>query len=171
MRKKKTPKCSREEFERVFSLIYSLELGAAKKKRTLAEELEFSADQLKTLRKAAGALLKAQRFDEAAKAYTFLAAICPFEVHAWIGLGQAEQGRSNSKAALEALGTASLLNLEEPSPHLVAAECFIRDQDYPKAALSLSIALDCVVGKKEYAALKKRIEILSATVNRKLGSN
>jgi len=112
----------------------------------------------------AAQLLEQQRYDAASDAFLFLATLDPFNVEYWLNMGLAEHRRGNEREALKALGMACIVDPESPTPHVYAAECYMKEEDLVHAVDSLRLALEAGLDKEEYAEMKSRVFNLTRIV-------
>ena len=111
-------------------------------------------------------LLDEQSFDASADAFLFLATLDPFNVQYWLNMGLSEHRRGNEREALKALGMACLVDPESPTPHVYAAECYMKEEDLVHAVDSLRLALEAGLDKEEYTEMKNRVFNLTRIVKR-----
>lgn len=72
--------------------------------------------------------------------FFYLTLINPYVKDHWKGLGIAEKKNRRYEAALSAFAMNTLLDLEDPSPHLFSAECYIALKDIENAKHELELA-------------------------------
>ncbi len=77
------------------------------------------------------------RYDEAEKIFKFLVLFDHMTPKYWIGMGAIQQVRKDYDAAVTSYGYASFLDLEDPKPQYLAAECFFAKGDKDNALSAL----------------------------------
>jgi tetratricopeptide (TPR) repeat protein len=81
-----------------------------------------------------------QQYEEAASAFCLLSLLSPSCPSFWQGLGNSEYFLGRYQEALIAYNCATLMDPEEPLPHILSAKCHIALEQYPAAKLALSLA-------------------------------
>ncbi|MBB65011.1 MAG: hypothetical protein CMO81_08085 [Waddliaceae bacterium] len=79
-------------------------------------------------------------FSRATDLYRILTIADPFEKDYWLGLGKAQQDLEDFSSAIKAYASACLLELENPTPHFHAAECYLSLGKFQDAAKALRAA-------------------------------
>lgn len=103
---------------------------------------------------------KKKHYHDAADAFLFLTVLDPYNSFYWIGLGMAEHRCGNHDMSLRAFSTAVLMDIDNPTPHLYAAEVYCAMHDYTNAVKSLDLVVACVGDNSDYLSIKgKAIEI------------
>lgn len=77
------------------------------------------------------------RFDEAEKVFKFLVLFDHMTPKYWIGMGAVQQVRKNYDGAITSYSYASFLDLRDPKPQYLAAECFLAKGDAENALSAL----------------------------------
>ncbi len=77
------------------------------------------------------------RYDEAEKVFKFLVLFDHMTPKYWIGMGAIQQVRKNYDGAITSYGYASFLDLHDPKPQYLAAECFFAKGDKTNALSAL----------------------------------
>ncbi len=77
------------------------------------------------------------RYDEAEKIFKFLVLFDHMSPKYWMGMGAIQQVRKNYDGAITSYGYASFLDLHDPKPQYLAAECFFAKGDRDNALSAL----------------------------------
>ncbi len=107
------------------------------------------------------------RYDDAEKVFRFLVLFDHLNARYWTGLGAVFQVKKNYAEAITAYGYASFLDLKNPKPQYLAAECFLALGDKTNA-LSAIAALEQFCPKetelgREYLAKATALKALAET--------
>jgi type III secretion system low calcium response chaperone LcrH/SycD len=107
------------------------------------------------------------RYDDAEKVFRFLVLFDHLNARYWTGLGAVFQVKKNYADAITAYGYASFLDLKNPKPQYLAAECFLALGDKTNA-LSAIAALEQFCPKetelgREYLAKATALKALAET--------
>ncbi|MBQ4481315.1 MAG: SycD/LcrH family type III secretion system chaperone [Victivallales bacterium] len=107
------------------------------------------------------------RYDDAEKVFRFLVLFDHLNARYWTGLGAVFQVKKNYADAITAYGYASFLDLKNPKPQYLAAECFLALGDKTNA-LSAIAALEQFCSKatelgREYLAKATALKALAET--------
>ena len=107
------------------------------------------------------------RYDDAEKVFRFLVLFDNLNARYWTGLGAVFQVKKNYAEAITAYGYASFLDLKNPKPQYLAAECFLALGDKTNA-LSAIAALEQFCSKetelgREYLAKATALKALAET--------
>lgn len=106
------------------------------------------------------------RYDDAEKVFKFLVMFDHLSQKYWIGLGAVNQVKKDYEKAITCYGYGSFLNLDNPKPQYLAAECFMALGDKVNAlsaldALNEYCPTDTDIGREyraKAAELRKKIE-------------
>jgi len=142
-----------EDFEAAAHMIHSLGIHVDTTP-TLQEVLGVASHDAQRYYEAACRLLQKKRYSEAADAFFFLTMLDPTSFCYWLNLGLAEQMQERYVEALDSLGMATLLNMDDPTPHVYAAECYIASNKLSQAIDSLRLAMECPTEGDEFASVK-----------------
>lgn len=77
------------------------------------------------------------RYEEAEKVFKFLVLFDHMTPKYWMGLGAVQQVNKNYEGAVTSYGFASFLDLSDPKPQYMAAECYFVMGDLDNAASAL----------------------------------
>jgi len=101
-------------------------------------------------------------YDEAKCALTFLTAHEPREATYWLALGGVEQARGDDGAAARAFAIGALLDCEDPTPHLYAAESFAALGNLSAARHAINACLELGAANDAHSeTVAKAVELCS----------
>lgn len=100
---------------------------------------------------------EARNLPLACEVFHWLAFFNPFRKRTWLGLGASYQLSKEWLKALHAYAVASLLDLEDPTPHYYAYGCYDALGDLFERERALQLAAEKVYGRAEYAPLAESI--------------
>lgn len=117
----------------------------------------FSPERMRQFYTCASRFIRDRHYQAAADAFLFLTTVDPGQFDYWVGLGLAEQHLQHYELALSAYCTAAVLDLDDPTPHLQAAECYLARRKLHKANVCLDLAIACSDGGKHRELTQKRV--------------
>ena len=126
--------------------------------KTAQEILGFSDTAMAKFYQDAYTLFEHKRFQDAAKAFLFLATLNPHKPEYWIGLGMAAQLNQDYESAIDAYELAALNNIASPIPYFYLAKCLFAIHDRESALQALEIAIDTAGDIDEFSDLKRQAE-------------
>ena len=106
-------------------------------------------------------ILQKKQYKKASDASLFLCLLDSTSYDYWSLLGISEMLLKHYEKALQAFGVCSILEVDNPIPHVNATECYIALKNWPLAKESLKVATVEVKGKEEFIVVKERIKELS----------
>ena len=86
----------------------------------------------------------------------------------WVRIGKMFQSEGEHNFALEAFGLAVLYEPGSPTPHMAAADSYIKLNRYDLAEKSNDLGLDCCVGNTKYASQRKEMLRLKLKIEKEL---
>lgn len=98
--------------------------------------------------------------EEAKSAFQFLTFYDHLEKRWWMGLGAVNQMLKDYDGAILAYSYTAMLDVEDPTPHLHAADCFLAMEKYEEADSALAATIHWAGDKPEHAGLKERAETM-----------
>lgn len=101
-----------------------------------------------------------EEYRTAGKLFTRLVLSNPFMGPFWTGLASAKQMSRDYEAAIRAWALSALLDLDNPMPHLHAAECYLYLEQKEEAQKALNAALAC----SHDLAHREKIEHIKALI-------
>jgi type III secretion system low calcium response chaperone LcrH/SycD len=105
-------------------------------------------------------------YERAAQLFELLCYLDHMEKKYWLGLGAARQMLKNYEGAVDAYSLASVFDLQDPNPPLLAAECHLAMGQREQALSGFQFAVDCAGERPEHEALKQqaaaKLELLQA---------
>ena len=96
----------------------------------------FTENGLEALYSVAYQFYQNAHYEDAITSFSMLASIAPFDKKHWIGLGAAKQLHKDFEGALKAYAAAAIIDIDDPIPHLHAAESYLvlrKPEEAPKA--------------------------------------
>jgi type III secretion system low calcium response chaperone LcrH/SycD len=135
------------------------------KGKTLQEIFGISDLVLFCFYKVGHALYAEKAYRDAAQVFFFLTILSPFVKDYWLALGMAEKLSDDYEQALYAFAMASLMNINDPEPHLHATECYILLKNVPLAVAELEMAKKFIPHHENPEKWKVHLE----TIQRELG--
>jgi type III secretion system low calcium response chaperone LcrH/SycD len=124
--------------------------------KTAQEIIGFSDQTMAKFYKAAYRLFEHKRYQDAAKAFLFLATLNPHNHEYWLGLGMTTQLCQNYEAAIDAYELAAIANISSPVPYFYLAKCLFAIHDRESALQALDLAIETADEIEEYAELKQQ---------------
>jgi type III secretion system low calcium response chaperone LcrH/SycD len=100
------------------------------------------------------------KYEKALDVFRFLCFYDHLERRWWMGLAATWQMMKNFEDAIEAYRFAALLDVEDPTPHLHAADCFLAIGNTKDAESALMAVIHWAGEKPEHAAKKERAQAL-----------
>lgn len=100
------------------------------------------------------------RYEDASKSFRLLAILDPFTKEHWMGLGASKQLLKKYEEAKQSYAVASLLDFNDPNPHLHAAECYLSQGEINEAMKALKMAKERCSHNENDQSLKKRISVM-----------
>ncbi|MFT4552508.1 MAG: type III secretion system low calcium response chaperone LcrH/SycD [Chlamydiales bacterium] len=79
-------------------------------------------------------------YEDAICTFSMLASIAPFDKKHWIGLGAARQVHKDFDGALKAYAAAAIIDIDDPTPHLHAAESYLALRKPEEALKAIEMA-------------------------------
>ena len=110
---------------------------------TFQEAFGFSDDTMSTLYDIGLRLFNENNLEKATGVFFLLTKMNTFLFEPWLALGMCHQNQKSYGDALYSYAMASLLDFDNPSPHLCSAECYIavNNDQVGREALDLAIAV------------------------------
>lgn len=99
-------------------------------------------------------------YEQAAVLYRLLSAKEPLNADFWMGLGASLQMNSKYEDALTPFAMAASIEIENPQPHLHAAECYFGMLDRKEGFEALGVADSFCTNRPEHQGIKQRIAVL-----------
>jgi len=132
----------------------------------LNQEESFSLGQEEehSLYSSAFTLYANQAYRKASSVFTRLVLINPFSAPYWKGLAASKQMAREYEQALRAWALATLLDTNDPTIHLHAAECLYKVDDKEEAKKALNCAaslLPSLCSDERFEELQRRLDVAS----------
>ncbi len=118
--------------------------------KTLQDKFQLTNNTMKRFCEEAHSLFEVERYHDAADSFFVLTLLNPLSYEYWLSLGVCEQKAYNYDSALKAYSMASLLNLEEPVPHLYASQCLYNMNKHALASIAIELANTLTKGNTEH---------------------
>jgi type III secretion system low calcium response chaperone LcrH/SycD len=109
------------------------------------------------------------KYAKALDIFRFLCFYDHLERRWWMGLGATQQMMQDFEAAVNAYRYAALLDVEDPTAHLHAADCFMAVGNHEEAESALMAVVHWSGDKPEYAGMTQRAQELLKLVTNKEG--
>jgi len=139
------------------------------KANTIREFLGLSDETMNEFYRAAYSFHQTGKYEEAADSFYFLCAIAPWVYQFWVGYGHSEQMLDHLTASLYAYAMAVLSNHANPTPHLLAAECYHKLGNISDAINSLELAIASAQGEQHDDLKKQALQLKRTLTNQKGG--
>ena len=107
------------------------------------------------------------KYEDALNAFKFLTFYDHLEKRWWMGLGATRQMMEDFEGAVMAYSYTAMLNVEDPLPHLHAAECLLALEKYEEADSALSATVHWAGDQPEHVETKARAETMLQIVQSK----
>lgn len=121
---------------------------------------DFNQEDLCLLYSLAVNLYERCEYEESQTIFQRLVLSRPLEKKFWMGLGSSFQMSENYEEALNAWSMASLIDDEDPAPHLHAAECLFSMTQQDQALLALEEARNRAVNPESHTDVLSKITAL-----------
>ncbi len=109
-------------------------------------------------------LLEQKQFNDAADILLLLTLFCPCVKVYWLARGRAEEESARPDEAIICFGMAGLFDLEDPIPHLFAAECFARQGQKDNASSELEHAEEVIDSSGDRAPWEQDLQIIRGAI-------
>lgn len=133
---------------------------------TLADVFDISDRHLEAMYCRAYDLQKRGKIAEASKLLELMCTYNPYDGRAWIALGYCRERLNRLQAAVQTYIVATLMDDENPVPHLRAAECLVRMQELEAAKECATTALQLAAEKSQYEDRRARAEVLLKVIRK-----
>jgi type III secretion system low calcium response chaperone LcrH/SycD len=127
----------------------------------------FSEDEMEAVYSVAYNLFQNGKLDDAEKVFRFLCFFDHLCQKYWIGLGSCRKALKNFAGAIDCFGLAGLLDLKDPRPAVLSAECHIQLGHRDEAISALSAAIGFGGENVKYAALVDRAKMMLKVLEQK----
>lgn len=129
-------------------------------KSTMEQVLGLSAEQFEALYAVGYTSYMAGKYEDAAKMFTVLIAIRPYDVRIFMGIAAALQMLRKYRAAAFYYQWACGLDQQDPVLMLHSAECFLGMNDQASAISALRIAVERAGNEARYEAVRNRAKVM-----------
>lgn len=124
---------------------------------TYQDMLQISNEEMQSYYSVAIEYFKNHQYAEAADCFLFLCALNPLKSNLWLRLGNAEHSLQHDEDALEAYAMATLLDANDPFPHLYAAEIYQRQNKTHESEECLNICITLIDQEPKFESLRKSV--------------
>ena len=132
---------------------------------TFKEIKGISDDELEAMYALAHGQLQNGRFEQAETMFRFLCLNDHLSHKYWLAMGICLKEQEKFEEAVNALGVAGLLNMEDPRAAFAAAECHVRLGNRTESVAALESAISFAGDKPEFAATRQRAEMMLKVLN------
>lgn len=126
------------------------------KGKTAQEVLGFSDETMGKFYRAAYHLFENRHYEDAEKAFLFLATLNPKNHEFWLGYGMSAQMCGRYEEAIDAYELAAYYKIESPVPYFYLAKCLFAIHDRESSLKALDLAIEYAEDQMEFADLKKQ---------------
>lgn len=141
------------------------------KSETLQHAFGVTSYEMEELYKEGHAFYEADRYNDSSTVFRWLVLLNPYSAKYWLGLAANQQLLGQYDKALHSYALVTLLDSEDPYPHLHAFECYLALDNLEEALKALECAYVRARGKLEYQDLLSEIEMLKKDENVICNSN
>lgn len=131
-------------------LARSKEIEAALREgKTVQEALQMSGEQLQSKYVFAHSFADERSHKDAGNIFCYLCVLNPLDEKFWNSLGLCKTWDNHHESALECFTIASLINVEDPNPHLFACFNYVGLGELPDAKRSITVASEMITALEE----------------------
>lgn len=120
----------------------------------------FTEDEMEAVYTVAYNLFQNGKLDDADKVFRFLCFFDHLCQKYWLGLGMCRKAMKNYAGAIDAFGLAGILDIHDPRPAVLSAECHIQLGHRDEAISALNSAIGFGGDNSKYAALVDRAKMM-----------
>lgn len=132
------------------------------KSATLQQAFGVTGYEMEELYKEGHTFYEADQYRDSCTIFKWLVLLNPYQTKYWLGLAASQQLSGFYDKALHSYALATLLDNEDPYPHLHAFECYLALDNLEEALKALECAYVRASGKLDYQDLLSEIEFLKS---------